>query len=223
MKAGSKAATRKALLVLPAAVAVAMHPSLAAAVTGAGADWEMNEPAGATVMHDSAGQDNSAPIPKGVIPGGGFYHFTGKSGLVVPNAAELNPGSRDFDLYVTFRQASHLAQQSLIQKGIWNQPGGQYKVNVDGTTIACRVKNNWNTVSRNLPVNTWHTIGCLKRSDRTILTLDGKVARTLIVPGGIGTVGNNQPAQIGGQTVDCPKGDCDRFTGDLDKITLSYP
>ena len=213
---------RKVLLTMTAAVPLALHPAMAVAANGSGADWEMNEPPGATVMHDSAGVDNSAPIKPGVIPEGAFYHFTGQNGLAVPNNAELNPGTRDFDIYVTYRQTSHRAQQSLIQKGRWNQAGGQYKVNIDGTAINCRIANLWNTVHRNLAVNTWHTIGCLKRSDRTILTIDGKVARTLMVPGGFGPISTNVPVEIGGKSV-CPGGDCDRFVGDLDKVTLSYP
>jgi hypothetical protein len=213
---------RKALVILAATVPLALHPAVAGASSGSGADWEMNEPPGATVMHDSAGIDNSAVIKSGVIPEGTFYHFTGQNGLVVPNSPELNPGTRDFDIYVTFRQTSHWAQQSLIQKGRWNQAGGQYKVNIDGTGIKCRIANLWNTVNRNLAVNTWHTIGCLKRSDRTILTIDGKVARTLMVPGGFPPISTTVPVEIGGKSV-CPGGDCDLFKGDLDSVTLSYP
>lgn len=214
---------RKALVILSTVVPLAMYPTAAGASNGAGADWEMNEPPGATVMHDSAGVDNSAVIKPGVIPEGTFYHFTGQNGLVVPNSPELNPGTRDFDIYVTYRQAGHLHEQSLVQKGRWNQSGGQWKVNIDGTNVMCRIANHWNVVQRNLPVNTWHTIGCLKRSDRTILTIDGKVARTLMIPGGLGSISSNVPVEIGGKSV-CPQGiDCDRFVGDLDKVTLSYP
>jgi hypothetical protein len=98
-------------VLLGGTVSVAPGPAFGATI----AAWEMNEPAGATVMQDSSGSNLTGAIGEAVVTGVVTNGATGyrwpsenrwggahPERLIMVNSSSLNPGTADFTVTLRF-------------------------------------------------------------------------------------------------------------------------
>ena len=128
--------TAALLATLPATGPATAHPSLAAAAVGVlTADYEMNEPVGASVMTDSSGSGvNGAIVPSSDITTG-WVSYDGATGyhwlrrppneppasperiIQVPDNANLEPGSATGTFTIELRYRTSNKFGNIAQKG----------------------------------------------------------------------------------------------------------
>ncbi|MGH9246806.1 MAG: LamG domain-containing protein [Acidimicrobiales bacterium] len=210
-----------------------------ATVTQSLAVWEMNEDAGATIMHDSSGNGFDGAIGDEVILGATFdgavgYRFPWLKPntppahpehiVRVPHDEDLNPAADDYTIELRLRTTNKFG--NVIQKGQAAAPGGFFKIQLpmgepscvfrgpDGVTNAVR--------ARGQPIRDgqWHVIRCERTTNAVELYIDGVfIGRNT---GLTGPIGNDKPIYIGGKGVcDQIRITCDYFGGDIDWVRLS--
>jgi Concanavalin A-like lectin/glucanases superfamily len=196
------------------------------------ADYEMNEPAGATVLVDSGPNQLDGTIGAHVTPNGAYhdfpYHNGAKGGTVDPDHLDLisqdalNPGTADFAISLRLRFT--LPVGNVLQKGQSGTVGGIYKVQLDGGNgkVFCRIKgaSGGGGVWSPEPINDgqWHTVTCARTADAITITVDGTQSASVHEPTGL--VSNSMPLSIGGKSF-CkamPGFDCDYFDGQIDWV-----
>jgi hypothetical protein len=231
---GSSVPCRRSLLIGAVLVggASAFADSSAAATTVV-ADWEMNEPAGATTMLDSSGSNLSGSIGSAVLTGvvtngATGYRWTAqdKDGyrperLVTVNSSLLNPGTDSFA--VTIRMYTGAGDQNIIQKGNQNTGGGMWKIDMNRGLVNCVYKGSEGRAgihsTETVWDNAWHTIRCERRPTGVTLTIDGGKPRTTAKP--TGNIANTWPVSIGGKwKCDPPEVQCDYYVGRLDWVLV---
>ena len=218
---------------------------LAGAFSGAGsafgatiADWEMNEPSGASTMRDSSGSGLSGTIGSAVVTGvvtDGATAYRWPSGnrsgvhterLIKVDSSLLNPGVADFTVIMRFNTGS-FGDQNVAQKGQAKTSGGQWKIPIKNGKVGC----NFLGVVRRSAVwsreiiadNKWHTVRCDRRTTGVTLTLDGGTPKTN--RNWTGSISNTWPVSIGGK----PKCDggitvgCDYYVGLIDRLVVMRP
>jgi Ca2+-binding RTX toxin-like protein len=230
--------TRSGLLVavlLLAGASFGAAPALGATI----ADWEMNERAGATTMHDSSGSNLSGTIGSAVETGVVSNGTTGyrwpsqnrfgsahPERLIKVDSSLLNPGTTDFVVVMRFYTGS-TGDQNIIQKGQAHTVGGMWKIPLFDGRIGCNFKgleHRSAVWSREIVAdNTWHTVRCERRSAGVTITVDGGTPKTN--RGWTGSIANTWPLSIGGK----PKCDggvtvgCDYFVGSIDRVIVMRP
>jgi hypothetical protein len=224
-----------------AAVALGAGPSQAAA-TNLIADWQMNEAAGATTMHDSGPAHIDGKIGSAVVTGFSYNGATGyhwnkvnpneppakPERLVTAGDDRLNPGTADYTVTIRLRTVHDYG--NIIQKGQAGSKGGYFKFqNVKGK-ISCMFRgkdSNGNTVSKSVNTGTtllndgaWHTLRCERTADKVELWIDNNVKPRRGL-GPTGNISNNVPVTIGGKlNCDQVKVTCDYFSGDVDYVKI---
>jgi hypothetical protein len=195
--------------------------------------WEMNEPAGATIMHDSSGHRRSGKIGQFVTTGvvdGNFkgYQFTAAGGkgdlenLVVADRPALNPKGHVFSVFL--RLKTNATDQNIVQKGQANTAGGSWKIEVDPTgRVVCTFRGaagRGAIASRgNVANGNWHRVVCTRTPDAVVITVDGGFSRK--DPGKTGNIENNAAVAIGGKkSCTAPNVSCQYYTGMLDRIAI---
>jgi hypothetical protein len=228
---------RKGLLIaalLTASVSVDATSAFGATI----ADWEMNEPSGATTMHDSSGSNLSGTIGSAVvtgvaIDGGTGYRWLSENRfggahperLIRVDSSRLNPGTADFVVVMRFRTAS-TGDQNIIQKGQARTTGGMWKIPLFGGRIGCGFKGSehrsavW---SREIVADDqWHTVRCERRTTGVTITVDGGTPKTNRT--WTGSIANAWPLAIGGKpSCDGVTVGCDYFVGYLDRVVVMRP
>jgi Laminin G domain len=215
--------------------------STAAAATGTSvvADWEMNEPAKATVAHDSGPNGLNAAvgnvIQTGQVDGARtFYHFPNTPPnttpadtprLVTDSSTLLNPGTRDFTISFTYRTTMNFG--NIIQKGQHGSTGGYVKIEQPLGHLTCLFRGvlpngQLNGVLVNsattLDDGQWHSVTCTRTANDVSMTVDGKTTHKA---GQSGNISNNVPLTIGGKTnCDQVTVTCDFFNGDIDRVEI---
>jgi len=194
--------------------------------------WEMDEPAGSQVMHDSSGNGLNGMIGREVgtatqVDGYRGYRFGRlepdtppthpRHLVVVPDDGDLDPGTRDFAVTVRLRTIEQFG--NIIQKGQATVPGGSYKLQIPSGKVQCWFRGSAGAVlvTAPRPINDgrWHTVRCTRLADGVTLEIDGSwVAGRW---GRTGSISNAWPVSIGGKTsCDQITVGCDYFAGDLD-------
>jgi hypothetical protein len=213
---------RKVLVASTAAVAVVLMPAVARAGPTAGgltnstviADWQMNEPAGASVMTDSAG-NHDGTIGSGITTGGGVYRFSGTGEVSVPDAPDLDPGLRSFEIIARVAVApKNRSDYSVVQKGLYHQ-GGQWKMQVTWNVAICT----FGELIVNGPLLTgglFHTVECVRNPTNIQVVVDG---RTVTKQGTVGNLTNSFPVTVGGKPPN-HQDSHDYFVGQMDYVTL---
>lgn len=215
------------------ALAVAGAAGAASAFGATVADWEMNEPSGATTMRDSSASNLSGSIGSAVVTGavtngatGYRWLGTNKDGyhperLVTVNSSLLNPGTSDF--VVTIRLFTGAGDQNIVQKGQATTPGGYWKIDMTKGQVICLFKGpEGRSAIRSTQTvwdNAWHTIRCERNDTRVSLTIDGGTTRTNV--SATGNIGNSKVLAIGGKA-SCNGGSiqCDYYVGRLDYVLI---
>jgi hypothetical protein len=223
------------------AVAAVLLLAFAASASAATlADWEMNEPSGATTMIDSSGHVNGSigsAVNTGVSINGAIAYqwpFTSPTAppakperIVQANSSSLNPGSGTYTVSLRFRTNQHFG--NIVQKGQAGAKGGYFKIENPNGHINCvfRGVNSSGTLVRKAvqsPTvtsdNAWHVATCTRTSTGLTLTIDGSVVGT--AKGSTGNISNTRPVTIGGKlNCDQINTTCDYFTGALDWVKIS--
>ena len=148
-------------------------------------------------------------------------------------SVDLNPGSRQFAFGAeVLMKPSHLTGGSnVVQKGLYNEPGGQWKLQVDSPPgspgrPSCSIRG---IIDEELaePVSVeasgvdvadgrWHRVVCRRTAkDRLAIIVDGVWQNSKPVPHGM-DIGNDAPVTVGAKHL---KGDDnDQFHGSLDRV-----
>jgi hypothetical protein len=217
---------------------------VACAVTSAGrafaattiADWEMNEAAGATRMHDSGPNNLSGTIGSavqtGVSAGGAkAYRWTSKNmagthpeRLVKVSSSRLNPGRAAFVVKIRLRTGAR--DQNIVQKGQARTSGGMWKIDMVEGHVKCTFKGSRGRVGvgsrKTVSDSVWHTIRCVRRSTGVSIRVDGGTSRK--TAGTTGRIANSSKLSIGGKaSCDPPRVECDYYIGLLDRVVVRRP
>jgi Laminin G domain len=201
------------------------------------ADWEMNEPAGATRMLDQSrsnltGTIGSAVVTGVVTDGATGYRWPAENRwgvhperLIKVDSSRLNPGTEDFVVIVRFYTAS-FGDQNIIQKGQARTTGGMWKIPLFDGKVGCGFKGSvhrsaiWSRET--VADNKWHTVRCERRSTGVTIIVDGGTPRTN--PRWTGNIANTWSLSIGGKPkCDPPNVGCDYFVGRLDRVDVRRP
>ena len=205
---------------------------------GVTAYFEMNEPPGTTVMHDSGPNGLDAPVdPTGVSSG---VEFDGATGYIwvrrapeawppsperviqVPDNPNLEPGNGPFTIELRYRTQENFG--NITQKGQAQTKGGQWKIQAPGGIPSCLFKGSGGQVATGAktPLNDeqWHDLTCVLTSTGVTMYVDGELRNRKNGP--TGTIDNNFPMTIGGK-IDCDQIDvtCDYFSGQIDYIKIT--
>jgi hypothetical protein len=227
--------------VLTVVLAVASAPPASAAATITLADWQMNEPPGATAMTDNSGNGIEGSIGSAaqtgfLVNGTTTYHWSltppnqppaqPERLIQVPNSL-LNPGTRDYAVTIRFRTTHSVG--NMIQKGQAGSPGGYFKWEIPNGKLRCQFtsKDGHGNVIANrsatspIPLNdgVWHTVRC-EKTDRVTMTIDG----TIVVQSSRatwGSISNDVPLTIAGKSnCDQITITCDYFAGEIDWVKI---
>ena len=220
--------------VVPATPAGAAGPI----VSGVTALYEMNEPAGTTVMVDSSGNGNDGVVdPAGVESGGVYdgetaYHWAYRSPTAPPTAPErvvqvpddvaLEPAGQDFTIELRVRFTDKFG--NIAQKGQSATPGGQWKIQAPQGIPSCLFKGSAGQVATGaktaLDDGAWHTLACVLDATGVTMYVDG-VKRSKKA-GTVGMIDNAFPMTIGGK-LDCDQVTvtCDYFSGQVDSLRIT--
>ena len=225
--------------IAPALFAAAVTVAPTAASADVVAHWQMDEEAGAAVMHDSAplGGDNDGAIVNATtgvtgLVSGNAYSFSGQNAYVeVPDAAILDPGSSPIRLTATVRAVNTpMADDSydLVRKGYTTTRGGDWKMEIKRNPsnysvgrLHCSFKGvmpdgKRRAVARVAGVDIidgrTHTLQCLRTATGVTAMVDGKV---FTKSGASGTISNSEPVVVGAKM----SGD-DVLQGTLDEVII---
>ena len=229
---------RKLMYATAGCAAAVLTLGLVRPATGATyvANWEMNEPAGATVATDSSGHqlhgrvgdDVQTGVDFGSNIGFRFPYISGSSPQNLEHIVEvaendlLDPGSGKFTVSLRFR--SNQSWGNLVQKGQAGMTGGFWKVDISKGILTCMFRDEnglQSTASSRTTLNDgrWHTIRCVRSTSAVVLYVDGEWRETRNNP--TGTVNNKAPLTIAGKRY-CGSGvQCDYWFGDMDYVRVS--
>ncbi|MFT3871420.1 MAG: PKD domain-containing protein [Nocardioides sp.] len=227
-------ATAALVAVVPAPAAEAAGP----VTSGITAWYQMDEPAGSTVMLDSSGNGNDGTVnPAGVETGGVFDGATAYNWpyrlpteppasperiVQVPDDIALEPGNDDFTIELRLRFTNKFG--NIAQKGQATTPGGQWKIQAPGGIPSCLFKGSAGQVATGsqtaMDDGKWHTLTCSLDSTGVKMYVDGLLRSTKL--GTVGTIDNTFPMTVGGK-IQCNQVTvtCDYFSGQLDYLRIS--
>ena len=218
---------------------LALAPS-ATAATGdvLVADWEMNDPAGSTVMFDSSGNKLNGTVSAdaaahGLTLNGSAYTWALRSPTAppaeLPRVVQVVPESDKLDIpdpnvtqTIAFRFKTNKPYGNILQKGQATDKGGQIKIeNPGGYTQCVYHGGNGSYVSVPSPIklndNQWHTFSCVHMAKQIQVWVDGVQVATKNYS--TGYINNAYPFVVGGKSrCDQIKVTCDYYTGQIDWI-----
>jgi Laminin G domain len=237
-------------LVLASAVtaALAASPAAGAATRSAGATsaaalastqliYNMDDPAGSSVMQDSGPLGLNGTVGNEVVTGFNTDGITGyqfprltpnkppahPEHLVnIPDNDAVDPGDGNYTVEIRYKTTNPFG--NLIQKGQAKTVGGQFKIQLPGGKVQCYFKGplGKDGVGYRQPIDDglFHTIICAKTATSVTLWVDGVKRATKTGP--MGNVNNTFPLTIGGK----PKCDqvtvtCDYFGGVVDYVKIT--
>jgi hypothetical protein len=226
---------------LIAAMATALVAAFAspghASATAPVAIWELNEPAGSTVVTDTGPYGLTGTVGTEVVTGAAFdaattgYDFQWlrpntppahpQTLVTVPDNPQLNPGAREYAVTLRMRTTSNFG--NVIQKGQGGTAGGRWKIEVPKGNVNCAFQGSSGYVEVRSPgfINdgAWHVVKCERLVKSVVLSIDGVVVGT--TKGATGTIANTWPVSIGGKT-SCDQIDvtCDYFPGEIDRVQI---
>jgi hypothetical protein len=149
----------------------------------------------------------------------------GRAMISAPDKRFLDPGRHPFwfgaAIKVRDDQALPGRDPNIMQKGVINQAGGRWKLELIGSHPQCTVTGRNGTVvvrsARRVDDAAWHTLQC-RRQDGTIsVIVDGTVDAAKAAP--TGRLSNRAPVRIGSKNVGSA-GDNDQFHGRIDSVFL---
>lgn len=133
-------------------------------------------------------------------------HGCGRAIIDVKNARGLNPDKRSFVFGASVRVTPHQSKRgsNVVQKGFFNQAGGQYKLELDAGGIPrCVVRGHLGrlivTAPKAIDDARWHTLSCTRTATFVRLRVDRRIAAT--VRGSTGFLSNVADVHVGGKKI----------------------
>lgn len=173
----------------------------------------------AVVMVDDGGRVTAKP---GVVRRGAQFPHRGRAILQIADRKSLDPRTRDFIFGASVRVGSGQGANgsNLVQKGYYNQRGGQYKLQLAaGGVPVCVVFGSGGRVKavakRGVANGHWHRVACARTSNRVTVWIDGKRAGT--GDGATGRIANDAPVKIAGKKT---KPANKQFRGRVDNVYM---
>jgi hypothetical protein len=179
------------------------------------AAWRMNEPAGATIMHDTSGNHHwgliGSAVETGVVVSGDNRAYRWPAGNVdgvrperlvkVKSNRDFNP-RRDAFAVVIRLQTGADGNDNIIQKGQSSASGGFWKIDMLNGRIFCTFKGGAGLRSigsqGRVDDDAWHTVRCERRRTGVTIFVDGQAPRTQA--GRTGWIANDWALTIGGKS-----------------------
>ena len=146
----------------------------------------------------------------------------------VPNDSSLDPGDQPFRWSVELRlsPAQTSDGQNLLQKVLWGDTGGQWKLEVDGAEArpSCVVSGYRDGTYRRVFVRSsvgvatglWTRVTCRRTETGVAISVNG--VRTGWAPMEPVRLDSDAPVTVGAKWVDRPDGD--QFSGHLDDVVM---
>jgi PKD repeat protein len=225
-------------VVLVASGLTVVQATTAWAATTLVADWQLNDPAGSTVMVDGTGHHNGAISPDAAADGltlnGSLYDWSLRCPacppaqlprvVQVPDSSELDIPDASVTQTIEFRFKTPKGYGNIMQKGQALDTGGQIKIeNPNGFTQCVYIGANRTYVAVPSPVqlndDKWHVFRCVHTSKQVQTWVDGvEVASKNVATG---PINNAMPFVIGGKShCDNVTITCDYYTGDIDWVRI---
>ena len=190
------------------------------------ADWQMNETAGPTMIDSSGNNNYGTPID--VVQTGSLYAFNGSTSyVVVPDNNSLDPLEKDITLraFVLVTDAPMDDDSyDVVRKGLSWTPGGDYKMEIKGTSdptvgkLHCVFKGTEGTVKNlaqpDIVDGNRHTLMCIKRRDSVVAKVDG---RSYTKAGSAGSISSSTNVMVGAKRAN-PFDDV--FDGSMDFVII---
>jgi hypothetical protein len=158
----------------------------------------------------------------GLVRRGAQFPHSGRAIVQIADRKSLDPKRRSF-LYgaaVKVDRAQVTTGANLVQKGYYNQGGGQWKLQLAGGGVPVCVVNGGAgrliAVARHGVANgRWHRVSCARTPNRVVVWIDGKRAGS--ASGLTGRIANNSPVKVGGKTA---KPGNKQFHGRMDNVFM---
>lgn len=142
----------------------------------------------------------------------------------LPDDDRLNPGRRDFAFGARVRLSPDQTDigSNIVQKGRYNTPGGQWKLQVDGEegrpscVLQGEVDESRETAKlsaeESIADDQWHEVMCTRDDDRLTITVDGTVR---MIHTEVESIDNDADVHIGASG---PADTDDQFHGEIDEV-----
>jgi hypothetical protein len=160
----------------------------------------------------------------GVVRRGAQFPHRGRAIVQIANRKGLNPKHREFIFGASLRigPAQAVRGSNIVQKGYYNQAGGQYKLQLaPGGVPVCVIFGDAGRIkvsaTRHVADGSWHRVSCARTSTGVTVWVDGKRSGT--VKGVTGGIANDAPVKIGGKKVTAGN---KQFRGRLDNVYLRF-
>lgn len=204
-------------------------------------DYQMNEPAEATVMTDSGsnhlnGVISQLDIDTGVEYDGAIgyswiykhpesYPPVPERIITVPDNVLLDNVTDSLTIEMRYRTTHSFG--NIAQKGQSTTAGGQWKIQAPGGYPSCLFKSSIGQMAvkstLDLSDGAWHTLRCIRTATAVRMYVDDVYQGVKNSPVPLGPINNNFPLTVGGK-LDCDQIDvtCDYFTGQIDYLRLTH-
>ena len=146
----------------------------------------------------------------------------GRALINVPDNRQLDPRRNPFwfgaAVKVTDAQARRGKDPNIMQKGLINQPGGRWKLELIGSHPQCTMSGSAGQLvvrtALHIDDGTWHRLQCRRENGVLSLWIDGVLNRQEAGP--TGRIANNAPVRIGAKAL--ALGGNDQYHGRLDSV-----
>lgn len=199
--------------------------------------YQMNDKTG-QMVDSSPNHVNSIKIMPGITRNGVSYHFNGTGSVIVPNKPAAQAGLRNFKVTVQVHLdplpacTNDACSQNFFQKGGLSTTKGQWKLEMSGIHVHCRIFGSLGEASvwyfgvgKQLTTNSpsyWHTLTCARIGNVVTLTVDGKKTKNSVQTVATGNVTTTRNVTLGGKGTGCGT-DCDYMRGYMNYAMLDYP
>ena len=147
----------------------------------------------------------------------------GRALINVPDKRQLDPRRNPFwfgaAVKVTNAEARRGKDPNIMQKGLINQPGGRWKLELIGSHPQCTMSGSAGTLivrsALHIDDGTWHRLQCRRQQGVLSLWIDGALNRQKAGP--TGRISNSAPIRIGAKALST-RGGNDQYHGRLDSL-----
>jgi Laminin G domain len=159
----------------------------------------------------------------GVTRRGAQFPHRGRAIVQIAHRKELNPKHRSFIFGAAVRVGPKQATtgSNIVQKGYYNQAGGQWKLQLASGVPVCVIFGDAGRIkvvaTRGVANGHWHRVSCARTSTGATVRVDGKRAGT--VNGLTGGIANDSPVKIGGKKLAAGN---KQFRGRVDNVYLRF-
>src|SRR3954452_24864637 len=173
------------------------------------------------VVMTHAGRLSAKP---GVTKRGAQFPHKGRAIVQISSGKGLNPKQKGFAFGAAVRVGAGQAAtgSNIVQKGYYNQKGGQYKLQLaSGGVPVCVVFGKAGRVkavaTRSVADSRWHRVACSRTQTGVTVWVDGR--RSGSTAGLTGGIANSAPVKVGGKKV---KPGNKQFRGRVDNVYMRF-